>query len=279
MKRLLIYVLILGIACWAGLTLKSNTGYVLISYQHWVLETSLWMAIIITLVFFYLMFLFFRFSNFLIITHGNFRRWQRQQKLIKSHTLTGAGLLAIVEADWGNAEQLLIKGLDSSTIPVVNFIRAAEAANEQGKIDKRNEYLAKARECAEKDELIAVDLTEAKILLQNREYDRASKLLADLYKTKPKHAYILKLLVECQSAQHHWNEVHYLMSDILKTKIINPTQLKELQFQTYQPLLSQARDTDELKSLWKNMPKQLHQDELLQSIYEQKKASFKQDRS
>lgn len=274
MKRLLIYVIILGIACWIGLTLKSNTGYVLISYRHFLLETSLWMAIILIVVVFYILFLILKFLRFMFMTHGHFRRWQQQQRLIKSHTTTGGGLLALVEADWENAETLLVKGLESSTIPVVNFIGAAQAASELGNIEKRDEYLQKARDCAEKDELIAVDLTEAKIYLRDKNALRAAELLAPLYRHYSRHRYILKLLIEAYTQLHDWKNIYNLMPDMIKLKILDDVALKELQLQTYQSLLSQAEDKKQLTRIWKDMPKPLRQDELLNNLYEQRKESF-----
>lgn len=52
MRRVIFYFIILVLAIWVGLRIHADSGYVLISYGHWTIETSLWfalLALIITL--------------------------------------------------------------------------------------------------------------------------------------------------------------------------------------------------------------------------------------
>ncbi len=47
MRKLIVIFILLLFAIWLGWKMQQDSGYVLVTYGQWQIETSLWMAIII----------------------------------------------------------------------------------------------------------------------------------------------------------------------------------------------------------------------------------------
>ncbi|WP_399361225.1 heme biosynthesis HemY N-terminal domain-containing protein [Thiohalobacter thiocyanaticus] len=50
------------------------------------------------------------------------------------------GLLALSEGDWPRAEKLLVEHADDSESPLLNYLAAARAAQDQGRMPAANQY-------------------------------------------------------------------------------------------------------------------------------------------
>ena len=268
MKRLIIYVIILILAVWLGLLLESDPGYVLVVYKHWTIETSLWFGIIIVLVILFILYHLFKFLYILTKSHGHIIRWYRQKRFVKAHTLTGAGLLALEEAEWEDAEALLLRGVESSTIPVVNYLNAARAAQEQLNYKRRDKYLQKASILAEDKEKRAVSLTKASLQLEHGQFNEACQLLEKLYQQEPRHPYILKLLQSAYLHLEQWDKLLELLPVLRKRKILEEDKLNELECLVYENLFKVNNKTDEkLKKLWRELPKKLRTNSRIVDVY------------
>src|SRR3990167_8620631 len=258
MKRLIFYVIILFLAVCLGLILKADPGYILIAYKKWTVETSLWFCIILTLVF---IFIFYKITKFFYLvskTHGHLLRWYKQKKFIKAHSLTGSGLLALEEAEWQDAEELLLRGVESSTIPVVNYINAARSADKRQHYVDRNNYLEKALAIAEENELLAVHLLQVKFNLHDKKYEQASQLLEKLHHQHPKHQYILELLQRVYKLQEKWPELFDLLPKLNKRNVLDKEEAQILECLLYENLFKQKdKDIDDIKKLWRLTAKPL----------------------
>ena len=270
MKRLIVYVVILILAVWAGLWLKTDPGYVLIAYKKWTVETSLWFGLILISVFFLVLYYLFRFLQILLNSHGHLLRWYRQRTFIKSHTLTGAGLLALEEGYWDDAEELLLRGLKSSTIPVVNYLNAARAAQYQFEYQRRDDYLKKALEFAEDKERIAVYLTQASLQIEHEQYEQANQTLDQLVQQRPKHRFVLKLLQELYKRQGDWDNLLKLLPRLRERRVLDKAKERQLELLVYTSIFrAKDKSTKELKSIWKKMPSDLRDNSEINQAYEE----------
>ncbi|OGT29970.1 MAG: hypothetical protein A3E87_09545 [Gammaproteobacteria bacterium RIFCSPHIGHO2_12_FULL_35_23] len=258
MKRLIFYVIILFLAVCLGLILKADPGYILIAYKKWTVETSLWFGIILTLVFIFIFYKIIKFFYLVSKTHGHLLRWYKQKKFIKAHSLTGSGLLALEEAEWQDAEELLLRGVESSTIPVVNYINAARSADKRQHYVDRNNYLEKALAIAEENELLAVHLLQVKFNLHDKKYEQASQLLEKLHHQHPKHQYILELLQRVYKLQEKWPELFDLLPKLNKRNVLDKEEAQILECLLYENLFKQKdKDIDDIKKLWRLTAKPL----------------------
>jgi HemY protein len=257
MRKLILYAVILVLAVWAGIYLSKDPGYVLISYHKWTAETSIWFALIAVLVLFGVLYYLLRFFYLLAKTHGHILRWHKQKQFVKAHTVTGAGLLALEEADWQSAESLLLKGVASSTIPVVNYLNAAKAAQEQGNYKKRDKYLEKALTIADGKEKLAVRLMKATLQLEHRQFDEALATLQKLKIQMPKHAHVLRQLQQVYVALEKWSELLEMLPLLRKRKVLEPEAQQQLEQAVYCKLFNKGgMNNKELRKLWKTVSKQ-----------------------
>ncbi|VEB08929.1 putative protoheme IX biogenesis protein [Yersinia enterocolitica subsp. enterocolitica] len=77
---------------------------------------------------------------------------------------TKAALIKLAEGDFKQVEKLLTRNADHAEQPMVNYLLAAEAAQQRGDEFRTNQYLERAAEVADTDQL-PVDITRVRIQL------------------------------------------------------------------------------------------------------------------
>lgn len=260
MKRLIIYAIILILAVWLGVSLQSEPGYMLIVFKHWTIESSLWAGVLIILFIFFILYYLLKFLRVFLESHGHILRWLRQKRFVKAHAVTGAGLLALEEGAWREAEGLLLQGAKNSSVPVVNYINAAYAAQEQLNYKNRDQYLEKAMSMAEYNEKLAVSLKQARLYLEHHQYDEACKSLEILKEKYAAHRYLLKLLCQAYVGKEEWQKLYELLPTIQKRRVLDEEDFKTLALKVYCGLFSmETVDKKHLESYWKTLPKDLCQ--------------------
>lgn len=137
--------------------------------------------LVIAIIGFVILYFFFRLLGGLFRAPKRVGAWNQTRNVKTAQQKLGTGFLALMEGDWKRAEkQLLAKTQSKYTeVPFVNFLAAAQAAQEQGKIEKRNEYLAKALEKAPNNSL-AINMTRARLDQQIGKSDEALKTLLEV---------------------------------------------------------------------------------------------------
>src|SRR5579864_3881144 len=131
MIRFLFIVLILVASVFLGLKISEDPGYAIFSYQNWTVEMPLWFMVIATIVILLVLYFVLRFFDGIETTWFNFKNWLRMRKKYKSYSKTNRSLIALIEAQWKLAENNAMSGVDQSDAPLINFLAAAKAADEQ----------------------------------------------------------------------------------------------------------------------------------------------------
>jgi len=271
MKRLLTYLIVLILAILLGLVIHHNPGYVLLAYGKWTAEMPLWFALLAILIVFMILHYTFRFFVFL---PQAFKRWRfkREHHLMhKAHTLTGQGILNLIEGHFSSAEKLLVKGAQESVIPVVNYLGAAVCAQQMHLYDKRDQYIAKAHAIAP-DEELAVNLTQAQLQMAHQQYESALATLRYLNELEPKHGYVLKLLKDLYVKLEDWDALDELLPMLLKVKVIDKTEHLALQEKIFEYQLHLASmDPKQFEMIWRNIPRSLKKQPRFAKLYEELK--------
>ena len=89
----------------------------------------------------------------------NWFRFRREHQL---YSKTQLGLAALIEGRWKKAERLLLAGANKTIEPLINYLAAAKAAQEQGAHDRRDLYIHKAYQLVPHAEL-AIGLMQAEL--------------------------------------------------------------------------------------------------------------------
>ena len=169
-------VLFLMIALLAGLVagpyLSGQQGYVRIETANNIIEMS-----ITTLVIFFVIALAIIYglewiiTRFLRLSRGSYN-WFSRRKRVRAQKQTLEGLVKMNEGDYAKAEKLIGKNAKHSAEPVLNLIKAAEAAQQRGDEFSANRYLIEATELAGSDNLL-VEIARTRILLQQNKLPAA----------------------------------------------------------------------------------------------------------
>lgn len=262
MRRLITYCILLLLSIYVGLKMHASPGYVLITYQDWALETSLWVSVFAMLITVVVLYKLTQLLNFLRDIPRRLRQWLGQRRRHQSQRLTSQGLRFLAEGNWRQAEKSLLKSAGDSESPLINYLAAANAAQGQKDVKKRDEYLHRALMSAD-DAQVAVGLTQAELQLDTHELVQARDTLEHLNRIVPRHPQVLKLLQKVYVDLGDWAKVQLLMPELRRKKILSAEEMLALEKELYLVLLKQqlaSATADELSRIWRDVPHYLHED-------------------
>jgi HemY protein len=266
MKRLIFYCFILIIAVGLGLLIAKDPGYVLLSYRHWTVETSLWffMVSVLACVFalHYGLGLMDTFQTWMM----RFRFWRERVFWQKAHALTARGMLALAEGKWGLAEKFLARAATRGDLALPNYLCAAQAAAKQGALPQRDAYLQKAFDISASGEL-AVGLTQAQLQVDDAEWELALASLQRLRALVPRHAYVLKLLKRVYYELNDWESLLTLLPELQRQRLLVNSEYDVLMRRAYECLLQQSQDLDKQHAIWGMMSRQCQREPKLAMLY------------
>lgn len=262
MRFLIITLLIFIAAVWAGIKIAADPGYALFAYQHWTVQMPLWIAAAIILLSFVLL------HNLLLLVRGTgalakkIRRWNKQRRFTSAQRLTKKGLQELAEGKWASAEALLVKATHHDNTPLINYLAAARAAQEQGADDRRDEYLRRAHESTP-GSAIAIGLTQAQLQFSHKQLEHSLATLRHLQHIDPQNVYVLKMLKKLYVELGDWNGIIELLPELRKRKVLNSDALTALEQQAYIKLLQSVANNPNhtvLDEIWRQMPRSLRRD-------------------
>ena len=180
-----------------------------------------------------------------------FARWRGQKNHDKAEQQFGAGYLSLIKGDWHKAENLLLKKSTHSGIPYANYLAAAQAAQEQGRIVSRDEYIKAAYDSAPQERL-AIGLVKAKLHQQAGQMEQALATLNDLGEEGKKNPQFIAMLLQTYEHDENWQAAENLLPKAKKLKVLPTPLLNEIQSKISTDALLASSDID---STWKNLPK------------------------
>jgi len=258
-KTLIIALLVLGLAVVVGLVLHTDPGQVVLGYETFTVETSLAFLLIALAVLFTIFYLVLRAIGGLF----ELPRWMRRRRVIKRRNQAQRGLtrglLALSEGRWDSAEHELthIAQRHRSTA-LLGFLGAAQAAQERGNTDKRDQYLRNAEALGREAEL-SVGLTRTRLLLARGDNAEAGEILDDLARNYPRNAHVLALRAGLLYERGEWDDLQTLLPVLRKRKAISAEKLAKLERCAWLGSLDSASDA-ELPARWQRLPKRARTD-------------------
>lgn len=256
-RLLLIALFVLAAGAAAAFYLRAETGYVLISFHHYVLETSvlgLLVSIIVVLAAGWaLVRLAFAGLNLPGTLRGLITR-RREQKAQESFE---SGLANLLEGNWKRAEIELVRRAADHHAGHLNYLAAARAAQRLGAGDRRDHYLRLASERAP-DMEFATLLTQTELQLERGEFALARDATLKLRGIQPQHPYALELLAASYAGLGAWESLRQLLIEPGARERLSEARFREL----FEPALIEClRDAqsgarlDRLKTIWAATPK------------------------
>ncbi|QQA76332.1 protoheme IX biogenesis protein HemY [Pectobacterium parmentieri] len=261
---LLFLVLIAGVVI--GPIVAGHQGYVLIQTDDYDIQTSV-TALVIMLVLFFLAFLAVEWLLRRIFRTGSRTRgWFLGRKRSRARKQTKAALLKLAEGDYLQVEKLLTRNADHAEQPVVNYLLAAEAAQQRGDEFRTKQYLERAAEVADTDQL-PVDITRVRIQLARNEDHAARHGVDKLLEVAPRHPEVLRLAEQAFLRTHAYSALLDILPVMRKINLYPEARLLDLQQQAYIGLMNQAMadgGSEGLKSWWNNQSRKMRHEIPLQ---------------
>ncbi|MBK5074907.1 protoheme IX biogenesis protein HemY [Budviciaceae bacterium CWB-B4] len=266
MLRLLFLLLILVAGIAAGPMLAGHQGSVMIQTDNYDIKMSVTgLAILIALLFIVLFCLEWVLRR-IFHTSARTKGWFVGRKSTRARKQTRAAMLKLTEGDFSQVEKLLTRNADHAEQPVVNYLLAAEAAQQNGDTQRVNDYLSRAAELADTDQL-PVDITRIRIQLAQGEYHAARHGIDQLLNDAPRHPEVLRLAQQAYLKTGGYASLLEIIPSIEKAKLYDEDTLETLRLDTYIGLMNQAMSeggSEGLKLWWKNQPRKVRNNQTLQ---------------
>ena len=255
MRTLILIILALAIAVGLGHVLQQDPGFIIVGYGGKFFRMSFVPFAVMVIVASLLVYLALKALLQLLTVGKRWKKWSTGRKQRKSHRALDDGLLALAAGEFVRAEKLLSQGAKSDDSPAVHWLAAAEAAQGQDAIDRRDLYLSRARE-AEPHAEAAIGLRRARMQLQNNQLEQAraaAEYLSDRY---PDNQQVLLLRRDVYRQDDDWHALLNLLPAIKRHRALSDDALESLEEQTSVALLGDYFGSlDELNAAWEKISK------------------------
>lgn len=191
-KRLIGLFLVVLLGGLLGALIRHSPGYVLLSFDGRSLETSLWVALLILVLSYMALSFTLRLFRFFFSMPSDIRGWLQRRRKAQKNKIMLEGLLASLSGRWKDARNRLSKSDETSEIPLLIYMNAAEAAQALGYEDEYESWLKKAETTGKEGQVLAA-LSRSEKLLINGDRASASEHLGKATKIAPKHPRIERL--------------------------------------------------------------------------------------
>ncbi|WP_168399425.1 protoheme IX biogenesis protein HemY [Erwinia amylovora] len=265
LKVLLLFLLLIaGVV--VGPMIAGHQGYVLIQTDNWNIETSVTGLAIILLLSLVIILAIEWLLRRLFRTGARTRGLFTGRKRRSARKQTNAALVKLAEGDYKQVEKLLSRHADHAEQPMVNYLLAAEAAQQRGDETRANQHLDRASELNDNDSL-PVEITRVRIQLARNEDHAARHGIDRLLEIAPRHPEVLRLAEQAYMRTQAWGALLNILPAMEKIQLGDATHRLELQQQCWLGLMNQAmadQGSDGLKRWWQNLSRKTRNETALQ---------------
>ncbi|MBF0752600.1 MULTISPECIES: heme biosynthesis protein HemY [unclassified Pasteurella] len=262
MFRTLFLMLALLAGLIAGPYLSGQQGYVRIETANNIYEMSITTLVILFIATLAIIYAAEWIVNRFLRLSNNTYSWFSRRKRVKAQKQTLEGLMKMNEGDYAKAEKLIGKNAKHSEEPILNLIKAAEAAQQRGDEFSANRYLIEATELAGSDNLL-VEITRTRILLQQRKLPAARSSVDSLLEMTDRNKEVLKLAVEIYTQSKAYQALDNILEPIQRSDLYSEEEFKALQMKTENGLLDEKMNeegVDGLLAWWEEQPRRRRND-------------------
>lgn len=256
MFRVLFLMLLVLVALVAGPYLAGEQGYVRIETDTKVVEMS-----IVTLVFFFAAAMAIVYGiewaikRFCRLSKGSYN-WFFNRKQKKAQQETLEGLMRMSEGNYSKAEKLFSKNAKYAEEPIINLIKAAEAAQQRGDDLEANKYLIEASKIGGENN-IAVELARAKILVQQSKLPAARTAIDSLLELVPNNIEVLRLAIKIYQDSKAYLALDSILENIGQRSFLSSDEYESLEHFVDDGLLDEVmneKGQEGLLNWWESQP-------------------------
>lgn len=269
MKLVALIIAVLVIATVVTLAAMEDPGYVLMARGPWSAEMALTVFIPLALLAFLVFAVVLYATVRLLRIPRDVRRWRTRRQARRARASLLKGMTYLAEGSWMEAEAALLAGMRHSDAALLNCLGAAFAAQGQGNIEKRDEYLAQAQQLTPQAGF-TVGMTQAVLQQMDQQVELALATLTELRSQRPQHRQLLKMLAQVARELRDWPGIIDLLPDLRQNQVMLQAELDALEIQAHRELLTlslPAGSAEVLRQAWKAVPKHLRKHPLIVGPY------------
>lgn len=245
MKRLYIIVfLVIAAAGALGLAIAQHPGYVLIAYDSFRYESSLWATLLLVAVIWLVLWGIKALIELVAVSSGVVNPWSNRNRSRRVQVAIEHGQLDLAEGRWASAQRHLQRAAEAERQPLLYYLGAARAANEQGHYDECDSLLERALERQPQAEL-AIALSHAQLQTDRGDTDGALTTLVAMHERHPHSVQVLRQLQRLHQQRGDWSSVIRLLPELRKDKALPASELAELERRAWGENLSLAAHREE----------------------------------
>ena len=245
MKRLYIIVfLVIAAAGALGLAIAQHAGYVLIAYNSFRYESSLWATLLLLAVIWLVLWGVKALIELVAVSSGVVNPWSNRNRSRRVQVAIEHGQLDLAEGRWASAQRHLQRAAEAERQPLLYYLGAARAANEQGRYEECDNLLERALERQPQAEL-AIALSHAQLQTDRGDTDGALTTLVAMHERHPHSVQVLRQLQRLHQQRGDWSSVIRLLPELRKDKALPASELAELERRAWGENLSLAAHRDD----------------------------------
>ncbi|WP_303817539.1 heme biosynthesis protein HemY [Actinobacillus minor] len=256
MFRVLFLMLLVLVALIAGPYLAGHQGYVRIETDTKVIEMSLVMLVVFFVSAMAVLYsVEWAITRFCRLSKGSYD-WFFNRKHKNAQQETLEGLMRMSEGDYSKAEKLFSKNAKYADEPVLNLIKAAEAAQQRGDDFEANRYLIEASKLGGMNN-VAVELARAKILVQQGKLPAARSAIDSLLELAPNNTEVLRLAIRIYQDSKAYIALDSILEAIGQRSFLSTEEYETLEHFVDDGLLNEVMNEagqDGLLRWWEEQP-------------------------
>lgn len=276
-RTFLLLVVVILATVGLGTLVVEHQGYVLISWKNIRFEATLWVFLLCLLLLLAVLYALRVTLGLLFRSAGWVNPWSGKNRKKRLENSINKGLLSYSEGNWSEALKQLGHAGKASEQPLPYLLAAARSAEQLQQGKTSDELLLLALKKHSSNELPAIALCQADILLSRNEPEKALQILQKAYEKHSTHPELLVRLSQLAHQQQDWSQQLKLLPALRKIKHLDPKKTDQLEYQAWQGRISQpAESMQQVQDIWDTLPSALHKQPCLLMAYCSQYIHFKQ---
>lgn len=205
MKKVITILVFLGIAIGLGLLAQTYPGYVLLQVGHWSIQTSLWFALALAIVFIILVRLIIKLISSIGSGFASLSIWRQHYRRLSAQKTLTQGVLAYSSENWQQASHHCQRYAKRSDQPFLHYWFWAQALLHQNQ--NADKAIKLALSSASDKQQPYVYLLQAQAYFNQRQWQQCIKQIKQLPKQLQQTTLALKLHCQCLVQQKLWEDL------------------------------------------------------------------------
>ena len=246
---------VFGLAVALSLGLRAIDGYALFVFPPYRVEISLILLVILLFAGYALAYGLTRIVSHTLELPSYVRAFRERKRRDRAEDALHGALQAWFEGRFSRAEKLATKAWDLGAERGAVSLVAARAAQRVRDIERRELWLARAEEAGGAAWKLATQATRGELLVDDRKYADARRVLRGLHDSGPIHIATLLLLLRAEQELGDWEEVIRIARLLEKRSGLPAAALEGILMRARLAVLDKkSHDPKSLAEYWKGVP-------------------------